>query len=100
MGADLLARMKPTAFFIFTARGPIVDQTALIEVLTEGRIAGAGLDVFEDEPLAAENPLTKMDNVILHPMPSVGRINASGVLVRRMSGPSSTSCTDVSQSES
>ena len=67
VGADLLARMKPTAFFINTARGPIVDQTALIEALTEGRIAGAGLDVFEDEPLAAESPLTKMDNVILAP---------------------------------
>jgi D-3-phosphoglycerate dehydrogenase len=65
--AGLLARMKPTAYFINTARGPIVDQDALIEVLSEGRIAGAGLDVFAEEPLAAENPLAKLDNVILAP---------------------------------
>jgi D-3-phosphoglycerate dehydrogenase len=65
--AGLMARMKPTAYFINTARGPIVDQDALIEVLSEGRIAGAGLDVFAEEPLAAENPLTKLDNVILAP---------------------------------
>lgn len=59
--------MKPTAYVINTARGPVIDQQALIAALQSGRIAGAGLDVFEPEPLAADNPLTKMDNVLLTP---------------------------------
>lgn len=65
--AELFGLMKPTAYFINTARGPIVDQEALIEVLQDGRIAGAGLDVFADEPLAADSPLLSLDNVILSP---------------------------------
>ena len=65
VGHDLLSMMKRTAFLINTARGPIVDESALIAVLEEGRIAGAALDVFESEPLPADSPLTKLENVIL-----------------------------------
>ena len=57
--------MKPTAIFLNTGRGPTVDETALIKALQEGWIAGAGLDVFEQEPVGTDNPLLKMDNVIL-----------------------------------
>jgi D-3-phosphoglycerate dehydrogenase len=59
--------MKPTAYFINTARGPIVDQKALTEVLQARRIAGAGLDVLEQEPPDAADPILKLDNVILAP---------------------------------
>ena len=57
--------MKPGAFFINTARGPIVDQAALIRVLSENRIRGAALDVFEQEPLPDDSPLMQMENVVL-----------------------------------
>jgi D-3-phosphoglycerate dehydrogenase len=59
--------MKPSVFLINTARGPIVDEAALIEALQTNRIAGAGLDVFEKEPLPRNSPLRKMKNVILTP---------------------------------
>lgn len=62
-----LAKMKPTAFLINTARGPLVDEGALIAALRAGIIAGAGLDVQETEPPAANNPLYDMENVILTP---------------------------------
>jgi D-3-phosphoglycerate dehydrogenase len=67
MNAETFAMMKPTAVLINTARGPIVDETSLIEALQAGRLAGAALDVFEHEPLPPDHPLTKMDNVLLAP---------------------------------
>ncbi len=67
IGAKQFDLMKRTAYLINAARGPVVDEAALIEALRAGKIAGAGLDVFEQEPPAADNPLFKMDNVILLP---------------------------------
>jgi phosphoglycerate dehydrogenase-like enzyme len=67
IGEKELRKMKPTAYLINTARGPIVDEVALIRALQEGWIRGAGLDVFEEEPTPADNPLLKMDNVIVAP---------------------------------
>lgn len=67
MGAAEFAMMKPTAYFINTSRGPVHDELALIEALQRGEIAGAALDVFEDEPLPADSPLKQMDNVLLAP---------------------------------
>ncbi len=67
LGGPQFAAMKPTAYFINVARGPIVDEAALIEALRAGRIAGAGLDVFEQEPVDPANPLLSMDNVIVTP---------------------------------
>jgi phosphoglycerate dehydrogenase-like enzyme len=67
LGARELALLKPTAYFINCARGPIVDQRALTLVLQERRIAGAGLDVFEEEPLSVDDPLIQLDNVMLSP---------------------------------
>src|SRR5437868_682095 len=67
VNARLLGLMKPTAFLINTARGPIVDQQALYDVLKAKKIAGAGLDVFEIEPAPKEEPLLHLDNVIVTP---------------------------------
>jgi D-3-phosphoglycerate dehydrogenase len=65
-GADI-ARMKPSAYLINTARAPIVDQAALLKALQEKKIAGAGLDVFEVEPLPLDHPYRKLDNVVITP---------------------------------
>ena len=67
VNAERLALMKPTAYLINTARGPIVDQAALTKVLQERKIAGAGLDVFEQEPTDPDDPLLKLDNIIAAP---------------------------------
>ncbi|MDA1274441.1 MAG: hydroxyacid dehydrogenase [Verrucomicrobia bacterium] len=67
INADRLSRMKPSAYLINVARGPIVDQRALTTALRNGGIQGAGLDVFEQEPTAPDDPLLKLENVILSP---------------------------------
>ena len=67
VGARELALMKPTALLINTARGPIVDEAALIDALRNGTIAGAGLDVFDQEPLHDDHPFLQMDNTLLTP---------------------------------
>jgi D-3-phosphoglycerate dehydrogenase len=67
VGENELKQMKPTAYLINTARGKVVDEPALIKALQEEWIAGAGLDVFEKEPVDSDNPLLKMDNVVATP---------------------------------
>jgi phosphoglycerate dehydrogenase-like enzyme len=67
VGAKELGVMKPSAFIINTSRGPIIDEAALLAALREKKIAGAGLDVFDIEPLPVDHPLRKMDNVVLTP---------------------------------
>jgi phosphoglycerate dehydrogenase-like enzyme len=67
IGKPELSLLKPSAYFINVARGELVDQAALVEALEEGRIAGAGLDVFEVEPLPPHDPLLQLQNVLLTP---------------------------------
>jgi D-3-phosphoglycerate dehydrogenase len=67
VGAADLARMKPTAYLVNTARGPIVDEAALLEVLKARKIAGAAVDVFSIEPLPVDHPFRKLDNIVLTP---------------------------------
>jgi len=64
---EAFSKMKNSAVIINTSRGPIVDENALVQALKSGRIAGAGLDVYENEPVAADSPLVGMDNVVLTP---------------------------------
>jgi D-3-phosphoglycerate dehydrogenase len=68
--------MKPSAFFINNSRGPIVDEEALINALKENKIAGAGIDVFTQEPPAKDNPLFKLDNVVVTPHSAANTKNA------------------------
>ena len=67
MNAEAFAGMKQSAIFINTSRGPVVDEAALIAAIDSGQIAGAGLDVFEHEPIAADHPLLGRDNVVVTP---------------------------------
>ena len=67
IGRKELELMKPTAILVNAARGGVVDEDALVDALQQGKIAGAGLDVFQVEPLGADHPLTKLDNVVLSP---------------------------------
>ncbi|MGA8613240.1 MAG: D-2-hydroxyacid dehydrogenase family protein [Xanthobacteraceae bacterium] len=67
VGAKEFGLMKPSAFIINTSRGPIIDEAAMLAALREKKIAGAGLDVFDIEPLPVDHPLRKMDNVVLTP---------------------------------
>jgi phosphoglycerate dehydrogenase-like enzyme len=67
VGAADLARMKPTAYIVNTARGPIIDEAALLQTLQQKKIAGAGVDVFSVEPLPVDHPFRKLDNLVLTP---------------------------------
>lgn len=67
IGAREIALMKPGALIVNTARGPVIDEAALVEALREGRLAGAGLDTFDAEPLPVDSPLRSLDNLILTP---------------------------------
>jgi len=74
MGAEEFAMMKVTAYLINTSRGPVVDEKALYHALKDGVIAGAGLDVFKNEPLEHDSPLMELDNVILTPHLASGSV--------------------------
>ena len=85
IGEKEFRQMKPTAYFVNTSRGPVVDEAALIKALQEKWIAGAGIDVFEQEPIDPNNPLLKMDNVVVSPH-NAGWSIAAGERQRRRVG--------------
>ena len=69
--------MKPTGYLVNTARGPIVDEEALLEALQQRKIAGAGIDVFSVEPLPVDHPFRKLDNLVL--TPHLGYVTEDGL---------------------
>ena len=83
LGVDQLARLRPSAILVNTARGALVDEAALVEALRAGRIAGAGLDVFDVEPLPPGHPLTTLDRVTLSAHSAFRTPEASDTLLRR-----------------
>ncbi len=82
IGKDQLALMKPSSFLINTSRGPVIDQDALYQVLHDGGIAGAALDVFESEPMTADHPLLSLNNVVLSPHMAGSSAEGAGRSVR------------------
>ena len=84
IGADQLALMKPTSYVINIARGPIIVERALIEALQQRRVAGAGLDVYDVEPLPADHPFTRLDNVVLTPHIGWGVGDNFGLMVENL----------------
>ncbi len=84
VGAAQLAQMKPSSYLVNIARGPIVDEAALVDALSRRAIAGAGLDVFDVEPLSADHPLTRLDNVVLTPHIGWGTGDNFGLMVENL----------------
>ena len=82
IGEQELAMMKPSSFLINTSRGPVVDQDALYQVLRDGGIAGAGLDVFELEPLVGDHPLLALNNIVFSPHVAGSSAEGTGRSVR------------------
>jgi len=80
VGARELSLMKPTAYLINISRGPIVDEASMIQALTSGAIAGAGLDTFDIEPLPPNHPLLGLSNTVL--TPHLGYVTEDGYRVR------------------
>jgi D-3-phosphoglycerate dehydrogenase len=83
LDAARVARIKPGAILVNTARGALVDETALIDALAAGRIGRAGLDVFHAEPIKPDHPLARLDNVTLSPHAAFRTPEASENLLRR-----------------
>ncbi len=88
--------MKPIAVIVNTCRGPVIDEVALTKTLADNKIFGAGLDVFDQEPPPPDNPLFKLNNVLLEPRISPGR---PGTITRRASATPSTTCRRVARGE-
>jgi len=84
VGAKELALMKPTSYIVNIARGPIIQEAALVSALQEHRIGGAGLDVYDIEPLPSDHPFTRLDNVVLTPHIGWGTARNFGLMVENL----------------